>query len=263
MRLVLTDQDLTGQTIEGRPFSYIGRCRGTDITFTGDWTHVSHFGNDFLRPDWSKAKTRWSYSRFNAFRQAVLSPDAELLDHEMMLALFAEVPVLGVAGVEAAKVATALDDDRKRADYLVSWGNLAPSYVAAMKTDSETAFRQTVGGREHLVKHMLKQANADPKNIVWDGFKKPSVSEGVDTTGWGVIARARDGREYRKHWSEFPVLKNPHDRVELAELLEAEIEAAVGFPVTLYIQSILPFRAYSTWGRRPRDKLMLPPTEVA
>jgi hypothetical protein len=256
MRIVLIDRDLTGQTLRGEPFSYIGRCTGTDVKFTGDWTHVSHFANIFVRPDWSGAKTRWSYSRFNAFQQAVLSPDAELLDHEMMLALFAEVPVLGDAGKEAEKVATALDDDRSRADYLVSWGNLAPGYVEAMKTNSEVEFRDAVGGREHLVRHMLKKANANPNDIPWDGSQKPTTVAGVSTTGWGIVARNPDGREYIRHTSEFPTPKNPHDRVELAELIEAEIEAAVGYPATLYIQSILPFRAYSTRGKRPRDWLM-------
>ncbi|GAG18848.1 unnamed protein product, partial [marine sediment metagenome] len=169
MRLILTGRDLTGQTIEGQPFSYVGRCWGTDIKFTGDWTHVSHFADIFTRPDWSGAKTRYSYSRFNAFRQAILSPDAELLDHEMMLALFAEAPTLGTAGVEAAKVATALDDDRKRADYLISWNNLSPDYMTAMKDDAESAFRRTVGGREHLVRHLFKSSSpADQDRPMWE-----------------------------------------------------------------------------------------------
>ncbi len=256
MRLILTDQDLSNQTIEGKPFSYIGRCTGTDIKFVGDWTHVSHFANIFIRPDWSGAKTRWSYSRFNAFRQAVLSSDAELLDHEMMLALFAEVPVIGDAGGEAAKVATVLDDDRKRADYLVSWKNLAPGYVAAMKKDSEVAFRQAVGGREHLVRHMLKQANANPTDVTWREGIEPHIDvEGVDANSWGVSVKNR-GRTYHKHWMELPVPKNPHDRCELAELIEAEALAATGAEITLYIQSILPWRVYGTWGKQRRDWLL-------
>ncbi len=259
MRLVVTDQDLSGQVIRGRPFSYIGRCWGTDITFTGDWTHVSHFANIFIRPDWSKAKTRYSYSRFNTFTDIIASPDAELLDHEMMLALIGAGAqnVAAKHRLAANNVVTALAGDKAGAYFLVSWSNLTPDYMSAFKTpeEAETVFRQIVGGREHLVRHLLKHNNpADKSRLVWDEDDPPYVGHwGVEVNNWGVKAVSKDGKVYLKRYHELPVPANNHDRVEMAELIEAEVEKAVGFPATLNIQSILPWRASATYGKLPRD----------
>ena len=75
MRLIIVNKDLSGQTIAGQPFSYIGSCTGTDVKFTGDWRFCSMYNNNFLRPDWSRAQTKYSYSRFNTFTGALFSPD--------------------------------------------------------------------------------------------------------------------------------------------------------------------------------------------
>lgn len=260
-RLILTDQDLSGKTIEGQPFSYIGSCTGTDIKFTGDWTHVSHFGNTFLRPDWSKARTRWSYSRFNTFTDAKPSLDVELLDHDMMVAVLEE-GLLGVTG----KVRTGLQKviDGLKGKYLASWSNLSPLFLVAVggKLDvAIAAVQKIMGGRQHLIEHFQRMANADPNDVLWTGRRELHVElEGVDAGEWGVLARSRDGREYRRQWSELPQPKNPHDRVEMAELIEAEIKVATGFAVTLYIQSILPWRTYAAPGTLPRDWPMIPPS---
>lgn len=257
-RLVLTDQDLTKQTIEGQPFSYIGRCTGTDIKFVGDWTHVSHFANDFLRPDWSKAKTRYSYSRFNTFTDIIASPDAELLDHEMIRALLdvGRAYVVGPARGEIDRMVVVLDEDRNKEDFLVSWNNEIPPFVAAMKDEdaAAVAFRAVVGGREHLVRHMLKMASANPKDVAWEADEEPYIGHwGVAANNWGVKAVSRDGKKYLKRFHELPIPKNNHDRVAMAELVEAEVEKAVGFPATLNIVSILPWRATATYGKKPRD----------
>lgn len=255
-RIVLTDQDLSGKTIEGLPFSYIGRCTGTDIKFVGDWQHVSHYTNDFLRPDWSGAQTRYSYSRFNTFTDIKASPDVELLDHEMILALLdaGKKQVTGKAQRAAVTVVSALDNDRQKQDYLISWANLSPDYMKKMGRDAESTFRATVGGREHLVNHLLKMASADPNDVAWEEGEEPYIGHwGVEANNWGVKAISKDGKTYLKHRSELPIPTNNHDRVEMAELIEAEIEKAVGFPATLYIPSILPWRATATYDKVRRD----------
>jgi hypothetical protein len=144
MRLVLTDQDLSG-TIEGQPFSYIGRCTGSP-KFVGDWTHVSLYGNNFVRPDWSEAKTRWSYSRFNTFTDGVYSQDIELLDHEMINGLLAgRVTSINRKHRKTAQVVVnALSADKVAADYMVSWSNLTPDYMASFKSvgEAESVFRR-------------------------------------------------------------------------------------------------------------------------
>ena len=251
MRIVLQGQDLSGQTIKGEPFSYIGNCTGTDIKFVGDWKHVSHYHNDFLRPDWSGAETRWSYSRLNTFTDAIVSPDAGLLDHEMMLAMFEEVlPRLKKADAAAVQgVIDGLKADIQSQVFIVSWSNLSPNYANTFSTarKAEDAFRKACGGREHLVHHFTGMAHEDPDKPAWDGSKPPNIpSGGVCANDWGIVARnSRNGDELKIHWSELPKLDRPHDRVEMAERLEALIEKETAQRVTLYVQSILPW-----WGCR-------------
>ena len=251
MRLILENQDLSGRTIKGQPFSYIGNCKGTDPKFVGDWTHVSHYANDFLRPDWSGAKARWSYSRFNTFTDAIVPPDAGLLDHEMMLAMFEEV-LPRLTKVEARAVQGVIGGLRAtiRANvFVTSWINLTPVYAGLFRTlrEAEDAFRVACGGREHLVHHFTQMALDDPSKPAWDGSKPPAMpSGGVVSNDWGIVARnSKDGREWKLRGDALPVLQRPQDRVEMAEKLEVLIEEATDQKVTLYVQSILPW-----WGCR-------------
>jgi len=253
-RIVLTNQDLSGQTIEGQPFSYIGRCTGRRVRFVGDWTHVSHFANTFIRPDWSRAKTRHSYSRFNTFRHAITSPDIEYLDHDMMVAALEEGfgPTTGNVRWGLAQVIVGL-----RGKYMASWSNLSPPFLEAMGGDVAKALasvRVFMGGRDHLIQQYAKLATADASVAMWHADEEPHIFRwGVEANNWGVVAKSLDGRNYRKQWLELPVPKNPHDRAELEGLIEADVEKAVGFPVTIHVRSILPWRAMATYGTQPRD----------
>ena len=270
-RLVITDQDLSKQTIEGQPFSYIGRCRGTDIKMVGDWTHVSHFGNDFLRPDWSKAKTRWSYSRFNKFTDAKTSFDMNPNDHDMLLAAIEESmakltgvseDAMALAGrmlrenIAKGSPADTLEECIAKGAYLISHGNVAPHFVGAFGGDMVTAMEAVniyAAGREQLISRVMRGSQLEPDRLFWEGTEEPNPVIGIAVSGWGVVARARDGREYRRHWSELPIPHNNHDRVEMAELIEAEVEKATGLDVTLGIVDILPWRTRATRGHKPRD----------
>lgn len=260
VRLVLTDQDLSGKTIKGQPFSYIGNCRGTDIKFVGDWTHVSHFHNDFLRPDWSGAKTRWSYSRFNIFTDAKTSQDMEANDHDMLLAAIEEsLPKLTSVGQTAmAKAGDLLRADIAAGKYLISWANVAPVFMQEFKGDYQKALETAVAaaaGRPQLLTSVSRMAGHDPSGVMWNEGEAPHLNtEGIRNSPWGIVAQDFSGkRKYRKPWSELPVPTNPHDRLEMAELIDAEVEKAIGQPVTVYIYNILPWRAYAGWGRQPRD----------
>ncbi len=248
MRLILQNQDLTGQTLQGQPFSYIGNCTGADVVFIGDWTHVSLFSNDFLRPDWSQAQTRWSYSRFNTFTDIEGSPDLELLDHEMMLALFKT----NLSLIPARDRATAhllianIEADRARQDYIISWANVAPIFAENVDlARAEAVWSTWVGNRAHLVRQYVTMHKADKTKASFDVAAPPTdmPSGGVATGDWGIAARnSRDKREFRLRWTQLPTLTRPHDRVEMAERVEALIEQATDQKVTLYVQSILPWR---------------------
>lgn len=238
MRLILQNQDLSGQTIEGEPFSYIGECTGTDIKFTGDWTHVSHYSNDFLRPDWSQAKTRWSYSRFNTFIDFKGSPDLELLDHEMMLAL-----LRSNRSKAADVVIDGLETDQPL--YVTSWGNLAPLFRQGFSSDADAiaSWSTLMGGRKHLIAQMKMMMTADRTKPAFDVAAPPTEMPdgGVVSGDWGIAAK-NHAKEFRVHWRQLPKLTRPHDRVEMAERLEALIEQKTDQRVTLYVQSILPWR---------------------
>ncbi|KKK92060.1 hypothetical protein LCGC14_2706730, partial [marine sediment metagenome] len=200
--------------------------------------------NIFIRPDWSKAKTRWSYSRFNTFTDALVSPDAELLDHEMMLAMFEGARLTGTKQQALDTIIEGLRLDKERELFIVSWGNLAPPHAAHFSEGAEEAFSEACGGREHLVSHFRKMMHDDPSLPAWDGSVPPMMpSGGVVSSDWGIVARnSRNGVEFRLNWSELPELTNPHDRVEMAERLEALIEEATEQRVTIFVQSILPWR---------------------
>jgi len=252
----LTNLDLSGRTIAGVPFSYVGECTGTDIKWVGDWRFVSYYKNDFLRPDWSGAQTRHSYSRFNTFTDITASPDVELLDHELIAALLEK----GVSSLprthrpKAQRLIDALAVDRAQGLYLVSWGNLIPGYVDSFssRTLAASTFRTLVGGREHLVKHLLNTADSDPAIPSWQEGEPLTVERGVKVSEWGIAAGSRKGR-YLRHWSQLP--STNHDRFALAAILEAEILAATGLEITLYVQSILPWRCSVMGGRGDRGRL--------
>ena len=260
-RLIIRGQNLTGQTIKGKPFSYVGECVGSDIKWIGDWMHVSLYGNTFLRPDWSGAQTRWSYSRENIFTDIIASPDAEIQDHEMMAALMTKgLSVLtGKNRTAAQTVIDALKNDIAQRSYSLGWANYVPRLMAALKMDisnTKTIWGQLIGERKHLIDHLEQMANENPLTVCWSDAEPLSPPEGgILSSPWGIAARNPDGREYVRRWSELPVPKNPHDRLEMAELTEAEVEAAVGFPVTLYIQQILRWRCRAVAGKVAREDL--------
>ena len=166
MRLIIVNKDLSGQTIAGQPFSYIGNCTGTDVKFTGDWRFVSHYRNNFVRPDWSGAQTRYSYSRFNTFTGAVVSPDVELLDHEMMLAMFQAraVALTGKTKTAVTGVVSGLATDKQQGQFPPLVGNPAPPFRRSV--------RQPVGGDDG-VQGCRGDAPAPHRPLQEDGEGRP------------------------------------------------------------------------------------------
>jgi len=265
-RLIFTNKDLSGRTIKGQPFSYIGRCTGTDIKFVGDWTNLSYFQNNFVRPDFSRAQTRWSYGRFNTFVDPQTSRDIEMSDPDTLKAAIDEsMSRLTAEGRWATALAyeeaTAADrlvvPDIQEGSYTVSWANGIPLLLRNLGGDVEKlmeVLKAIADGRPHVVDHCFKQHDADPSQAVWDDSEEPTRNiEGITVTDWGVLACNREGKEYRKRWSALPSPTNPHDRVEVAELIEAEILATIGLRVTFWIRNILPWRAYACTGIHGRD----------
>ncbi len=262
MRHVLVGQDLSGQTIEGEPFSYLGRCTGTDIKFIGDWQFASLWANDFTHPDWSKARTHRMYSISNTLVDPVLPPDLDDSNIDLLITLFEQHnPALSQERqLASSEIIDEVHDQNITGTWgRKSWPNLAPQFAARFPTADAAidAFRDAVGGNEYLVDRFLRTYQSDPKRPPWDDSEPTYIPDGgVATSDWGIAARnPHDRRAYQKHWRDFPVLKHPHDRWELADRLEAEIEKATDQRVTIYVLSVRPWRGIAGGKEQTREEL--------